>query len=199
MRPTISGNRVMLPTTDLSRLMDSLSHCADLDEAMFHIDAAIRAGIEHAVVSVNLNATEMGDPANEVQLQRVWTSHPAQYPVTGRKRKKLTHWTETLFVQGRVFVGEGREAVARTFDDHALMAQLNLNAFINVPIARDGRYIGTFNVFGLRPSWSEDEVTTVRLLALLASHWIKPFPALASRITDTPVRIAESPVPALGR
>lgn len=186
-----------LPDTDLATLIDALSRCADLDEAMVPIDSVLRRLDPDAVVSVNLNATTAQDPPDEIQLQRIWTSHPAEYPVTGRKRKRLSRWTETLFVQCRVFVGEGRAMLAQTFDDHALMARLGLNAFINVPLLLDGRTIGTFNVFGPRPAWREGEIAVVRLLAMLAARWIPPHPALANRFTAVPVCVARSPVPAL--
>jgi len=184
----------MLLATALSTLIDALSSCRHLGEAMREIDRTIRLDMPQAVVSVNLNATTAEDPVNEVQLQRVWTSHPEEYPAMGRKRKKLTPWTETLFVQGRVFVGEGREAVMRNFDDYALMAQLNLNSFINVPLAFDGRLIGTFNVFDVRFTWSQDDMVTLRLLALLAAQWVKPFPALVDRFVDVTVQVPGSPI-----
>lgn len=196
MSPTQPVPPATLSDTDLATLIDALSRCADLDEAMVPIDSVLRRMDPDAVVSVNLNATTAQDPADEIQLQRIWTSHPAEYPVTGRKCKRLTPWTETLFVQCQVFVGEGRAMLAQTFDDHALMARLGLNAFINVPVLLEGRTIGTFNVFGPRPAWREGEVAVVRLLAMLAARWITPHPALADRFTAAPVRVALSPVPA---
>jgi GAF domain-containing protein len=186
-----------LSNAALSGLIEALSRCADLDQAMTRIDAVLRTAMPGAVVSVNLNATTPDDAANEVQLQRIWTSHPAEYPVTGRKRKQLTHWTDTLFVRGQVVVGEGRAVLVQTFDDHTLMARLGLNAFINVPLLQAGRAIATFNVFGTRPAWREDEVAAVRLLAVLASQWISPLPALVSRFTEVAVRVAQSPIPTL--
>ena len=197
MNPAQHAPSSTLSSTVLARLIDALSRCADLGEAMAHIDEVLRATMPGAVVSVNLNATTADDAANEVQLQRIWTSHPAEYPVTGRKRKQLTDWTATLFVRGQVIVGEGRAVLTQTFDDHALMARLGLTAFINVPVLQAGRAIGTFNVFGTRPAWHEDEVAAVRLLAVLAAQWIKPSPALANRFTEVAVRDAPSPIPAL--
>lgn len=191
------ASSAMLSNATLAKLIDALSRCADLDQAMARIDAVLRATMPGAVISVNLNATTPDDAANEVQLQRIWTSHPAEYPVTGRKRKQLTHWTDTLFVRGQVVVGEGRAVLTQTFDDHALMARLGLNAFINVPLLQAGHAIATFNVFGTRPAWHEDEVAAVRLLAVLASQWIKPLPALVSRFTGVAVHVAHSPIPTL--
>lgn len=188
MSPTPNTASSTLSDSDLATLIDALTHCADLDEAMAPIDALLRRLIPGAVVSVNLNVTTADDPVDEIQLQRIWTSHPAEYPVTGRKRKRMTRWTETLFVQRQVFVGEGQALLTQTFDDHALMTALGLQAFINVPLVMQARTIGTFNVFGPRPAWRDGEVSAVRLLAMLAARWITPMPALRERITQAPER-----------
>ena len=154
------------------RLCDELPVARTLDAALGHIEVARQALLGPGLLTVNLNATAPDDPANEVQLQRLWSSDPQAYPVAGRKRKTLTPWTRQLLMRAEIFIGEGDAALAEVFDDHALIAALGLRAVVNVPLLEDHRCVATFNVLGTRASWLPQEVALVRLLALLATPWV---------------------------
>ncbi|MFM9925352.1 GAF domain-containing protein [Variovorax sp. H27-G14] len=167
-----------LATALCANLFDALEQTRDVDSAMHLIDGFLRLMVGPVTFSINLNVTTATDPANEVQLQRFYSSNANEFPVSGRKRKTLTPWTETLFARGQVFVAEGSHVLAEVFDDYSLMAPLGLNAVINVPILRGTTCIATFNVFGVRGRWQPHEVLAVRLLALLAARWIVPAPGL---------------------
>lgn len=168
----------LLPTALCANLFDAAAEARDVDSAMRQIDAFLRLMVGPVTFSINLNVTTAEDPANEVQLQRFYSSNGGDFPVAGRKRKTLTPWTETLFVKGQVFVAEGGHVLAEVFDDYSRMAPLGLNACINVPILRGNTCIATFNVFGIRGQWQPHEIVAVRLLALLASRWLAPAPRL---------------------
>jgi hypothetical protein len=167
-----------LPTALCANLFDAASEARDVDSAMRQIDAFLRLAVGPVTFSINLNVTTAEDPAGEVQLQRFYSSNAGEFPVSGRKRKTLTPWTETLFAKGQVFVAEGSHVLAEVFDDYSRMAPLGLNAAINVPILRGNTCIATFNVFGIRGRWQAHEVLAVRLLALLAARWLVPAPGL---------------------
>jgi hypothetical protein len=168
----------MLPPAICLNLFDELSDARDIESAMRHIDAFRRLLVGPGVFSINLNVTTADDPPNEVQLQRLYSSNGGKFPVSGRKRKLLTHWTRTLFGEGRVVISEGSEVLAELFDDYDQMAPLGLNAAINVPMLQGNRCIATFNVFGMRGRWREHEVLAVRMLASLAARWVIPAPDL---------------------
>jgi hypothetical protein len=101
--------------------------------------------------------------------------------VNGTKRKTLTPWTERLFVEGRVFVGEGEETLARHFDDFEQMRPYGLRSVINVPLLRGNLCYATFNVFGTRAHWLPQEILGIRLLALAAARWVPRAPGLTYR------------------
>lgn len=168
----------MLPVAMCLNLFDELSLARDIEGAMRQIDALRRLIVGPGIFSINLNVTTADDPPNEVQLQRLYSSNGGEFPVAGRKRKALTHWTRTLFTEGRVFVSEGSDALERWFDDYDRMAPLGLNAAINVPILRGNVCIATFNVFGTRGKWMEHEILAVRILAAQAARWVDPAPNL---------------------
>lgn len=167
-----------LTTALCANLFDAVAQASDVSGAMHQIDSFLRLMVGPVTFSINLNVTTADDPANEVQLQRFYSSNSGEFPVSGRKRKTLTPWTETLFAQGQVFIAEGSHELAEVFDDYDRMAPLGLNAVINVPILRGNTCVATFNVFGVRGRWHPHEVVAVRLLALLAARWIVPAPGL---------------------
>jgi len=176
-----------LTTSLCSNLFDAVEQATDTNGAMRQIESFLRLMVGPVTFSININVTTAEDPANEVQLQRFYSSNAGEFPVAGRKRKTLTPWTETLFARGQVFVAEGSHELAEIFDDYDRMAPLGLNAVINVPILRGNTCFATFNVFGVRGRWLPHEVVTVRLLALLAARWVAPAPGLQYSLGATTI------------
>lgn len=168
----VSSIAEVLPAAVCERLCDQLPRAAGFDAALAHIEAAREAVLGRGLLTINLNATAADDPPDEVQLQRLWSSDPASYPVAGRKRKTLTPWTRQLLLRAEVFVGEGDAALAEVFDDHTLIAALGMHAIVNVPLLEGGRCVATFNVLCTRAHWRPQEIALVRLLALLATPWV---------------------------
>lgn len=168
----VSSIAEVLPAAVCERLCDQLSRAGSFEEALAHVDAAREAVLGRGLLTINLNATTADDPPGELQLQRLWSSDAASYPVAGRKRKTMTPWTQQLLVRAEVFVGEGPAALAEVFDDHALIARLDMRAIVNVPLLEKGRCVATFNALGARPHWRPQEVALLRLLALLATPWV---------------------------
>lgn len=169
----------MLGEALLANLLDAVAEAGSAEAALAKIDAYRRLLAGPGIFSIQLNVTTRDDPANEIRLQRLYSSASGEFPVQGRKRKALTPWTETLFGRGEVFVAEGSEALERTFDDYAQMRPMGLNAVVNVPMMAGGLCYATFNVFGTRGRWQPAEVLALRLLALVAARWVSPAPGLA--------------------
>lgn len=162
-----------LPAADVERLCEQLDASPSWPQAMGLLDAARRAWVGRGILSVNANVDAPERRDGQVLLQRIWTSDPASYPVGGRKHKAMTPWTRTLLVEHRVFRTEGRVAMTETFDDHALMASLDLHAALNVPILDGNRQcVAIFNFMGAQTAWNAAQVGALRLLATLARPWI---------------------------
>lgn len=162
----------MLPLAACELLCRGLPRAASPDAALGLLDQARELALGEGMLTVNLNVTTALDPPGEFRLQRIWSSRPQDYPVGGGKTKTLTPWSRQLLQRGEVFVGEGDEALAQVFDDHARIASLNLHAVVNVPLLRDGRCAATFNVLGVRPGWQSREIAAIELLGLLAAPYV---------------------------
>ncbi len=183
--PPTEAASTLLAVDLCSNMLDALSEVASAEDALKQIDVYRRLFAGPGIFSIQLNVTTRDDPKNEIRLQRFYSSNGSEFPVQGRKRKTLTPWTQTLFVQRRVFVAEGRDVLERTFDDFAEMRPLGLNAAVNVPLLKDNVCYATFNVFGTRGCWQPSEIMALRLLALAAARWVSPAPGLSYSLEPT--------------
>lgn len=173
-----------LPASACHALLTELPRAPGWSAAMGIIDAVRQQLLGPGLLTVNrvcdslpgaLDA-DSGRPLS-LELQRIWTSDAQAYPVAGRKRKPLTPWTRQLLVRGEPFVGEGRDALAAVFDDHALIDSLGLQSVINVPLFQgDGPCFATFNVLGRQPQWPVGALETARLLAVLSTPAVQSMP-----------------------
>jgi hypothetical protein len=166
-----------------SNLLDVLDQVRSADAALAKVDAARRIVAGEGLFSIQQNVTTDADPADEIRLRRFYSSQGERFPVQGAKRKTLTAWTECLFVQGRVFVGEGEEVLARTFDDYDQIRPFGMRSVVNIPLLRGNVTYATFNVFGPRAQWQPQEILGLRLLALAIARWVPPAPRLSYRFT----------------
>lgn len=174
-------------TTPLTAgFLDALADAPGTSEALHQINRCRLQIAPESIFSIQQNVTTARDAAGQVLLRRFYSSEASTFPINGGKRKTLTPWTDCLFVQGRVFVGEGEQVLARHFDDFEQMRAYGLCSVVNVPLLQGRVCYATFNVFGTRARWQPQEVLGLRLLALAAARWVPAAPGLAYRFTDAP-------------
>lgn len=77
---------------------------------------------------------------------RVFTSHPAEYPVSGTKPMERDGWYDTTIAGRRTFVANTPPDFAKYFFDHELIVSLGLGSCINVPVVDGARVLGTVNI-----------------------------------------------------
>ncbi len=162
-----------LPPAARSALFDELPRAADFAAALQTIERARLQLLGDGLLTVNhVQRPAQDDATDVIDLQRIWSSRPAQYPVAGRKRKALTPWTRQLLLDGEIFLGEGQAALQQVFDDHGLIASMGLRSVMNVPLLRAGACFATFNVLGTRAQWTALEKQQIERLAALALPWV---------------------------
>lgn len=84
--------------------------------------------------------------AGRAEAARVHTSHPAEYPVSGRKPIVPNAWTRTVLDGHEPFVANTIEAIADVFPDHEMIASLGCGSVLNVPVLLGGTVRGTVNI-----------------------------------------------------
>ncbi len=160
-----------LPEVFSAEHLDAIAQAVDRQDALRRVDAIRLRIAPGSAFSIQQNVTTDADPAGEIRLRRFFSSE-ARYPVNGTKLKTSTPWTERIFLRGLPFVGEGAEVLALHFDDFAQMRSMGLASVVNVPLLRERTCYATFNVFGTRARWTQQEVLGIQLLALAAARWV---------------------------
>ncbi len=132
--------RQPLTPRDLSMLAQLSAQPHTPERFFAAIDALVERTIGHRLFTImRLHAAAM-------EVERVYSSNLAAYPVGGRKKKRGTPWGEVVLDRGELFVARDAEAVKRAFDDYQLIFSLGVGAIMNVPISFDGERLGTMNI-----------------------------------------------------
>jgi hypothetical protein len=154
--------------------LDELSQaCGERPPRIFQLMERLTAD----VIGHRLFTIMRFDPKGD-EVERVYTSMPAVYPVGGRKKKRETAWSDRVLRDMRVFRANTPDAIREAFEDHATIASLGLGSILNVPIVRNpmrhhpgtvGWCVGTMNLLHETGWYTEhDEATGAQLEMWLA-------------------------------
>ncbi|MHC9237200.1 GAF domain-containing protein [Pseudooceanicola sp. 502str34] len=139
-------------TETLARIMDP---AVAQDEALALCNAAIPNGL----------FTAMRFHEDAMEVERLFSSMPDVYPVSGRKPKRDTEWGTKVLVQRRPNLGSGPDDIAWAFSDHETILGLGLTEVLNVPVIRADQVIGTINFLRGGAPFTEAEAATGQILA----------------------------------
>ncbi|HXC27697.1 MAG TPA: GAF domain-containing protein [Stellaceae bacterium] len=137
---------------------------ASADEA----DATFRAveRLTQQVIGFHLfTIMRLNDESQEVE--RLYSSLPEAYPVSGRKPKRCTKWGVAVLDRGEIFIANSRDEVRAAFADYELLFSLGIGAIMNVPVRFRGRSLGTMNICSEAGWFADSDRATGRLLASL--------------------------------
>jgi transcriptional regulator with GAF, ATPase, and Fis domain len=101
------------------------------------------------------------------EVERLYSSLPEAYPVSGRKPKHGTPWGARVLDRGEIFVANSPDEVRAAFADHELIFSLGIGAIMNVPVRFRGRSLGTMNICSEAGWFTEADHTPGRLIASL--------------------------------
>jgi GAF domain-containing protein len=153
--------RTALTLADLSSIADLTASAPGPDDVFRAVEALAQRTIGHRLFTV------MRLHIASAEVERVYSSRPDAYPVSGRKPKGGTPWGAQVLDRGEVFFARTPAEVERAFADHALIFSLGIGAIMNVPIRFRGRSLGTLNLCH-EANWFEDaDAAPGRLLAAL--------------------------------
>ena len=113
------------------------------------LDAALGAVLGHRLFTL------MRYHAHSGESERLYTTHPREYPVGGRKALNPTAWTEQVLRRQQPYLGRTPADVQAVFFDHALIAALGCGSVLNLPVVWDGRVLGTINLLH-EAGWYDD-------------------------------------------
>lgn len=130
------------------------------------IDALAQRLVGHRVCSINLVHLET------LEVERIYCSDPAVYPLGGRRSKRGKEWAEQVLIRGEAYVGTQPSDLTRAFDEAADHISRGLGSVINTPVMAGGRCLATLNLLH-EPAWyrPEDQELT-RILAYLLVPYV---------------------------
>ena len=126
------------------------------------LDGALRAVLGHRLFTLMRYHERTGES------ERIYTTHPREYPVGGKKPLNPTAWTEQVLRRQQPYLGRTPADVASVFFDHALIASLGCGSVLNLPVVWDGRVLGTINLLHEAGWYDESDAPVGLLFAALA-------------------------------
>jgi hypothetical protein len=113
------------------------------------------------------------------QSQRVHSSHPKEYPVSGGKPLPTGLWSRTVIEERKMFVANTIEAIAGVFPDE-LIRSLGCESAVNLPVAFADAVIGTVNLLDVSGHYTPDRIAKIESLSPFAAAGL-----LAARLAGT--------------
>ncbi|HEV3042839.1 MAG TPA: GAF domain-containing protein [Roseiarcus sp.] len=101
--------------------------------------------------------------------QRVHTSHPKEYPLSGVKPLSVGLWSRTVIDERKTFVANRIEAIAEVFPDHELIRSLGCESVVNLPVVFADTVIGTVNILDVAGYYTPDRLVKIERLSPFAA------------------------------
>jgi hypothetical protein len=143
----------MTPAMTDAELLDRCRNAPDLYPAL---QDAMQQVLGHKLFTLMSIDHERGEAA------RIYTSHPVEYPVGGRKPLgRMTGWGQVVLENHEPWIGRTAEDIEWAFFDHALIASMGCASCLNQPVidpdAPGGpRVIGTMNLLDAAGHYGDD-------------------------------------------
>jgi GAF domain-containing protein len=155
----MSDQKRALTPSDLSMLAEILAKPHDTIELYAAVDRLVRDVIGHKLF------TMMRVHEATPDVERIYSSNTNAYPVGGRKQKRGTPWGRVVLDRGEVFVARNRDEVRSAFSDYSLIESLGIGSIMNIPLAFQGRRLGTMNISHDAGWFSDDDAAAGKLIA----------------------------------
>jgi len=151
----------------------------EIATALAAFDAAIAAGtapdapwkalqtLAQTLIGAKLFTTMTIDRVAETAC-RAYTSHPAEYPVSGSKPLRYDAWYDQIHKEHRPFIANTIGDIAKVFADHETIWSLGCGSVVNLPIVIAGDMIGTVNLLDEEHFYTPERVALTKHLAIPA-------------------------------
>lgn len=96
---------------------------------------------------------------NGTQVERIFTTHPDVYPVTGLKPIYDDAWTEKVIRQAQTYLAATSAEMVPYFPDLDVINGLGLGSVINMPLVVDGQVVGTINILDAENFYCEAHIS----------------------------------------
>lgn len=149
-----------------------LETCRAAPELYPALEDAMRERLGHRLFTLMAIDHARGEAA------RIYTSHPVEYPVGGRKPLgRMTDWGRIVIEGRQPWIGANSEDIRTAFFDHETIAALGCASCLNMPVidaAAEGgpRVIGTMNLLDAAGHYRPEHAAAAAPFAALL---VQPF------------------------
>ncbi|MDQ0314951.1 GAF domain-containing protein [Amorphus orientalis] len=99
------------------------------------------------------------------EVERIYSSRPAEYPLLGRKKMGPTPWGDVVLKGGKPWFGASADDIRWAFPDHELILSLGCETILNAPVRFDGRTLGVISVLDAPQAYDASDLALVQFLA----------------------------------
>ena len=154
-------SRAALTLADITAAADVTAEAGDAGAAFRAVEALVQKAIGFRLFTI------MRLHAGTQEVERLYSSLPDAYPVSGRKPKQGTPWGAQVLDRGEIFIANSPDEVRAAFADYELIFSLGIGAIMNVPVRFRGASLGTMNVCAAAGHFIDADRAPGKLLASL--------------------------------
>lgn len=105
--------------------------------------------------------------AEDNDVQRIWSSRPADYPTAARKPMGVTEWGARVLHRRELWMGYSAEDIRWAFPDHALIESLGCASCIHALVEWDGRLLGVVSMLDAAHAYTPADMAGLNAIAPL--------------------------------
>ena len=110
---------------------------------------------------------------SSLELERIYSSNPSNYPLNGIKKLTNTDWSKIVLVDGNVYIGYNSNDIKLSFPDYELIERLGCRSVMNIPLILEGNVVGSVNLLNKENWYNEHQVQLAKILSSKVANLIK--------------------------
>lgn len=134
---------------------------AAFEAAFQRVSDFLRERVGHTLFTVSRNL-----PGGQ-EVERIYSSLPANYPVGGRNAVDQTEWTRQM-ERGECFVANVPAEFGPHFHNLDTIVSEGFGAVINIPVSHGGRKLGSLNLLDREGAYRGDVLPACRAAGVMA-------------------------------
>ena len=109
---------------------------------------------------------------SSLELERIYSSNPSNYPLNGIKKLTNTDWSKMVLVNGNVYIGYNSNDIKLSFPDYELIEKLGCRSVMNIPLILKGDVVGSVNLLNKENWYNEHQVQVAKMLSSKVANLI---------------------------
>jgi hypothetical protein len=134
---------------------------AAFEAAFDQVSAFLKERVGHTLFTVSRHLP------GGLEVERIYSSLPANYPVGGRNAVDQTEWTRQMD-RGECFVANRPSEFGEHFHNLDTIVSEGFGAVINIPVSQGGRKLGSLNLLDREGAYGGDVLPACHAAATMA-------------------------------